>query len=136
MFLCGLYNVVVGITCIMMSYGMKPDIEGIFNESGLVQPRYDRIRNESGDGTGPITFEKAEEALKRNKERLTGKSSRELWALKQQATVGDCNEAKPAGIFNGNGREQWRLWHGLRGIDKEEAKVMFLERLRKEGIQP
>jgi len=37
-------------------------------------------------------------------------------------------------MFNGNLKEQWRLWNELKGISIEDAKVMFIERLRKEKV--
>mmetsp|Transcript_7096 Transcript_7096/g.11451 ORF Transcript_7096/g.11451 Transcript_7096/m.11451 type:complete len:349 (+) Transcript_7096:51-1097(+) len=79
-------------------------------------------------------FNAATEALTKGKEKLSGKASRALWALQQQATTGDCNTKKPTGMFNGNAKEQWRLWNELKGIACEDAKVMFVERLRKEKI--
>jgi len=162
-FLCGLYNVMVGILCIMMSFGMTPDIEGMVTSTGLVGPaKYDRLpidgveegtRGESvplnsGNGgpppmhtIGSMTpeaptadeFPKAEVAWQKHKERLSGKTCRALWAYHQQATIGDCNIEKPTGMFNGSSKEQWRLWSGLKGIHPEEAKTMFIERLRKDG---
>merc|ERR1712217_203513 len=79
-------------------------------------------------------FSKAEAAWKQNKERLPGKACRELWALQKQATVGDCDAPKPEGMFNGNAKEQWRLWNSLYGLSQDEAKAMFIERLQKDGI--
>merc|ERR1719373_604731 len=79
-------------------------------------------------------FPRAEAAFKHHKEELSGKACRELWALRRQATVGDCSEPKPEGMFNGSAKEQWRLWNGLRGIPEEDAKAMFMERLQREGV--
>merc|ERR1712232_1404037 len=71
-----------------------------------------------------LDFSKAEIAWKSNKEQLSGKAGRALWAYYQQATVGDCNMEKPSGKFNGNAKEQWRLWNGLQGVPPEDAKIM------------
>merc|ERR1712178_639731 len=79
-------------------------------------------------------FKRAEEAWTKSKDKLPGKACRALWALQNQATVGDCNTKKPSGMFNGNAKEQWRLWNELKGISVEDAKMMFVERLRKEKI--
>mmetsp|Transcript_25294 Transcript_25294/g.57479 ORF Transcript_25294/g.57479 Transcript_25294/m.57479 type:complete len:342 (-) Transcript_25294:141-1166(-) len=137
-FLCGLYNVGIGVLCIMMSFGYTPDIEGMALSAGLA----DYAHLDSLEGQADLTsnsfmsasgFSQAQAVYKNNKEQMPGKLCRELWALQQQATVGDCNISKPAGMFNGSGKEQWRLWNGLRGISKEEAKVMFIERLRRDN---
>jgi len=79
-------------------------------------------------------YKMAEQAWLKNQEKLPGKACRALWALQNQATVGDCNTKKPSGVFNGNAKEQWRLWNELQGISMEDAKLMFIERLRKEKV--
>jgi len=79
-------------------------------------------------------FRSAAQAYSNLGDKLPGKACRALWALQNQATVGDCNEPKPSGMINGNAKEQWRLWNELKGIACEDAKVMFVERLRKEKI--
>lgn len=142
LFLCGLYNVVMGVVCILMSFGITPDIEGIANSAGLGGAPYSLVVDSmEGGGASPSAaalladqFPKAEAAFKRHKEQLSGKACRELWALRRQATSGDCNEPKPAGVFNGSAKEQWRLWNGLKGIPEEDAKAMFIERLQREGV--
>lgn len=148
-FLGGLYNVLVGILCICMSFGIKPDLPSMAG-----QPYYDRIPDEEGGKVAarPITttagaaaqllasqeeqeFRRAVSAWQNTKDRLPGKASRELWALHQQATVGDCNEPKPTGVFNGNAKERWRLWNGrLKGVPQEDAKEEFVKKLRQHGI--
>jgi acyl-CoA-binding protein len=79
-------------------------------------------------------FKAATEALTKGKDKLSGKASRALSALQNQATLGDCVTKKPTGMFNGNAKEQWRLWNELKGISCDDAKVMFVERLRKEKV--
>jgi len=81
-----------------------------------------------------VEFSKAEAAWRQSKDQLPGKTCRELWALYQQGTEGDCTVPKPSGMFNGNAKEQWRLWKGLHGVSPEDAKIMFVERLRKDGV--
>merc|ERR1711988_142550 len=75
-------------------------------------------------------FKAATEAWTKGKDKLSGKAGRALWALQNQATLGDCVTKKPTGMFNGNAKEQWRLWNELKGISCDDAKVMFVERLR------
>jgi len=133
-FLGGLYNAAMGVLCVMMSFGYTPDIEGLAASAGL-EPQYAHLGDleASGELVG-ASFLQAEALYKRNKERLPGKACRELWALHQQATAGDCGVPKPAGVFNGSAKEQWRLWNGLRGIPQEEAKAMFVERLQRYSL--
>merc|ERR1712217_666269 len=40
-FLCGLYNILMGVLCIMMSFGFKPDFEGIAATAGFTNPNSD-----------------------------------------------------------------------------------------------
>jgi len=141
LFLAGLYNVVMGVLCIMTSFGFTPDIEGAVASSGLVSAQYSYLDNAEAQrppagaqSPAEQVFAQAEAAFKQHKEQLPGRACRELWALHKQATVGDCEEPKPSGMFNGSAKEQWRLWHGLRGISRDEAQLMFVERLQKDGV--
>jgi len=147
LFLCGLYLVAMGAVCILMSCGITPDIEGMLMEASGGRgaaggPPYSLVGGSDGlEGGSPMVgaalheaFPRAEAAWKRHKERLPGKTCRELWALQKQATTGDCTEEKPSGMFNGSAKEQWRLWAALQGLPEQEAKAMFLERLRRDGV--
>jgi len=160
LFLVGIANAVMGALCIAMSFGIQPDFERLAAAGGM---QYSQIDMEDQSVTASLVsgaaaqqmssppvqsisstvnmapsidgeFKAAEEAWAKNKERLSGKACRALWALQKQANIGDCNENKPSGMFNGNEKEQWRLWNELKGIDKDDAKVMFVERLRKEKV--
>lgn len=144
LFLGGLYNVLMGIVCIMVSCGMQPDFEGMAAQAGL-GPQYTVVAADSSEEKPAsaeaaarrekeASFRRAEGAWEENRDRLPGKACRELWAFHQQATIGDCNVPKPSGVFNGNAKEQWRLWNGLKGISQEDAMVMFMERLSKANI--
>jgi len=79
-------------------------------------------------------FRRAEEAWSQGKENLAGKTSRALSALHNQATTGDCHTKKPSGLFNGHAKEQWRLWNDLKGVNCDDAKVMFIDKLQKANI--
>eukprot|EP00929_Paragymnodinium_shiwhaense_P029754 TRINITY_DN16994_c0_g1_i1.p1 TRINITY_DN16994_c0_g1~~TRINITY_DN16994_c0_g1_i1.p1 ORF type:complete len:353 (-),score=62.99 TRINITY_DN16994_c0_g1_i1:109-1167(-) len=143
-FLVGLWNALLGAVCVFMSCGFKPDIEGMVNYSGVLgtrTTRYDQVPTiEDGQHNANMTallarvFARAETLWKEKKDKLSGKACRELWALHKQATVGDCNEPKPTGIWNGSAKEQWRLWNGLQGMSTDEAKEQFIQRLAKDGI--
>lgn len=140
LFVCGLYLVAMGVVCILMSFGITPDIEGMMAESGAFGPglKYSLVAEEAGSPHQAKlvedAFQRAEGLFRQNKELLSGKACRELWALQKQATVGDCREDVPQGVFNGSAKEQWRLWTKLEGISQEEAKALFVERLQREGV--
>jgi len=160
MFIIGLFNALMGGLCIAMSFGIQPDFDrlaaysgGAYNpikdEEAGVLLQEDRVQNDGQPRPVPVSsfsstvnlapsidaeFKAAEEAWMKSKDKLPGKAQRALWALQKQATVGDCNENKPSGMFNGNAKEQWRLWNELKGISVEDAKLMFIERLRKEKV--
>jgi len=136
LFLAGLYNVLMGFLCIAMSFGYTPDFDGLAATAGF-EPLAGAEQGKAATAAAvemSHVFPQAEAVWRQSKDRLPGKVGRELWALQRQASVGDCYEAKPEGVFNGNAKEQWRLWTALRGVPSEEAKVMFIERLRQNGI--
>lgn len=145
LFINGFYLLVMGALCIMMSFGITPDIEGMLagvdagGPYGPVGGRHQQAEVGCA-GASPIAlpveeiFVEAESAWKREKDKLSGKACRELWALHQQATAGDCSEPRPEGVFNGSAKEQWRLWMSLRGTEPEDAGLMFVDRLAREGV--
>lgn len=156
-FLVGLANAVMGGLCIAMSFGITPDFDALAAGGGMQYSTVD-VEDPTGKfeqkerlipGQPPVQsvsstvnlapsidaeYGAAERAWNSNKDKLPGKACRALWALQNQANSGDCNEPKPSGMFNGNAKEQWRLWNELKGISKDDAKVMFVERLRKEKV--
>merc|ERR1719189_1694247 len=105
LFPCGLYCIAMGVICILMSFGITPDIEGMMAESGAfgVGQKYSLVAEEAGspDHARLVenTFRKAEGVFRQHKEQLSGKACRELWALQKQATNGDCREDMPQGVF-------------------------------------
>lgn len=134
LFLGGVYNLLMGLICLGTACGLGFDLECIYGCLGFAPPDVERA--EGGGGTIVLDerFPSAQRAWNEVKPQLSGKVSRELWALHEQATVGDCNQPKPEGMFNGNAKEQWRLWRCLEGISQNEAKLMFIELLERENI--
>jgi len=130
----GVYNLLMGVICLGTACGLGFDLECIYGCLGFAPPDVERA--EGGGGTIVLDerFPSAQRAWNEVKSQLSGKVSRELWALHEQATVGDCNQPKPEGMFNGNAKEQWRLWRCLEGISQNEAKLMFIELLERENI--
>jgi acyl-CoA-binding protein len=137
MFLSGLYNAIMGILCVLMSFGIQPDVE--YMAVGLLGPRRGGgeldYENPGQPASARALFTRAETAWKESKEQLPGKTCRELWALHKQASEGDCHVQKPEGVFNGNAKEQWRLWSSLGGMPREEAATLFVERVRRAGVE-
>lgn len=64
-------------------------------------------------------YAKFEEGLLREK-RLTEEAQLQMYALRQQGTVGDCNTARP-GMLRFSAKAQWDAWNGLKGTSKQEA---------------
>lgn len=71
-------------------------------------------------------FEKAAEDVKQLTVRPTNEELLELYAWFKQATVGDCNTARP-GMFDLKGKYKWDKWNGLQGTTKENAEKKYIE---------
>jgi len=73
-------------------------------------------------------FAKATEQVKRISSTLSQKNLLEFYGLYKQAEIGNCNIPKPS-IFNMEGRAKWDAWNELRDVDREDAKVLYVEKL-------
>ena len=71
-------------------------------------------------------FEKAAEDVKQLTVRPTNEELLELYAWFKQATVGDCNTARP-GMFDLKGKYKWDKWNELQGTSKENAEKKYIE---------
>ena len=49
-----------------------------------------------------------------------------LYKYFKQATIGDCNQAKPY-FFNYKAAAKWEAWKSISGLDKQEAKNRYIE---------
>jgi acyl-CoA-binding protein len=58
-----------------------------------------------------------------------------LYALKKQATEGDCQAKKP-GMFDFVGLAKYNAWLKLAGLTKDEAKSRYIEEVEKLLQQP
>lgn len=58
---------------------------------------------------------------------LTNPQMLKLYSYYKQATVGDCNTAKPAGVFNFKDKAKWDAWNGLKGLSPNEAKAAYVK---------
>ncbi|XP_051160115.1 acyl-CoA-binding protein homolog [Leptopilina boulardi] len=52
----------------------------------------------------------------------------EIYALFKQATVGDCNTARP-GMLDFKGKAKWDAWNGKKGLSQEDAKKQYIEKV-------
>ncbi|CAH8497621.1 unnamed protein product [Schistosoma turkestanicum] len=62
----------------------------------------------------------------------------ELYGLYKQVTVGDNNTSAP-GMFDLKGKAKWNAWNGRKGMCKEEAKNLYVNKVKslieKYGLQ-
>lgn len=79
------------------------------------------------DDEDPI-FDQAAEFLKQNHNLLTPDELLELYAYYKQGTEGDCNTTKP-GIFQIQSRAKWFAWNQQKGVTKNDARVMYVNKL-------
>ncbi len=76
-------------------------------------------------------FKKAADFMKSHKDLpLNNDQLLEIYALFKQATVGDCNKAKP-GMFDMKGKAKWNAWNDKKGMSKEEAQKKYVELAKK-----
>ncbi|MBN3307526.1 acyl-CoA-binding protein [Amia ocellicauda] len=73
-------------------------------------------------------FEKAAEEVKNLKTKPSDAEVLEIYALYKQATVGDCNIARP-GLFDLSGKVKWDAWDARKGMSKEEAMKTYIEKV-------
>ncbi|KAL7063041.1 hypothetical protein AAHC03_0588 [Spirometra sp. Aus1] len=72
------------------------------------------------------TFEEAAETVKKLAKEPSQDELLALYSLYKQATVGDTNTSQP-GILDFKGRSKWNAWNARKGMDKEAAKLEYIE---------
>lgn len=77
-------------------------------------------------------FERAAEAVKGLGERPDDQTMLRLYALYKQGSVGDVQGDKP-GFFDFVGTAKYEAWERLRGTGQDEARVQYVELVRKLG---
>ncbi|XP_067932625.1 acyl-CoA-binding protein-like [Watersipora subatra] len=70
-------------------------------------------------------FLKAAEDVKNLNAKPTDAELLELYSLYKQATVGDCNTARP-GMLDFSGKAKWDAWDGKKGMTKEDAQAKYV----------
>lgn len=74
-------------------------------------------------------FDKAAEDAKNLKETPKNDQLLELYALYKQATVGDCDTARP-GLLDLKGKAKWDAWNHKKGTDSEKAKQDYINNVQ------
>ncbi|KAF6197751.1 hypothetical protein GE061_008717 [Apolygus lucorum] len=74
-------------------------------------------------------FNKAAEDVKNLKETPKDADLLELYSLYKQATVGDCDTAKP-GMFDFKGKAKWEAWNARKGLGKDDAKKQYVDKVK------
>ncbi|XP_066591008.1 acyl-CoA-binding protein-like [Prorops nasuta] len=75
------------------------------------------------------SFNKAAEEVKELATQPTDADLLELYALYKQATVGDCNTARPGGLLDFKGKAKWDAWEGKKGTDQNAAKEQYIAKV-------
>ncbi|XP_055713800.1 acyl-CoA-binding protein isoform X2 [Phlebotomus papatasi] len=73
-------------------------------------------------------FDKAAEEVKKLKASPSNEDLLELYALFKQATVGDCNTARP-GMLDLKGKAKWDSWNGKKGLSTDDAMKQYIEKV-------
>lgn len=71
-------------------------------------------------------FQEAAKVVRDLTERPTNEELLDLYGYFKQATVGDCNTARP-GFFDMKGRAKWDNWDSRKGMSKAEAESKYIE---------
>ncbi|XP_001845393.2 acyl-CoA-binding protein [Culex quinquefasciatus] len=75
-----------------------------------------------------MSFEKAVEDVKNLNATPADADLLEVYGLYKQATVGDCNTAKP-GLLDFKGKSKWEAWNGRKGMTQDEAKQAYVDKV-------
>ena len=70
-------------------------------------------------------FLKAAEDVKKLTKRPTDEEMLKTYSLYKQATVGDCNTARP-GMLDFTGKAKWDAWDARKGTSKQQAEDDYI----------
>ncbi|XP_076460271.1 acyl-CoA-binding protein-like isoform X3 [Babylonia areolata] len=71
-------------------------------------------------------FEKSAEEAKNLPKKPTDEEMLTLYGLFKQATVGDCNTARP-GMLDLKGKAKWDAWDKRKGMSQDDAKTQYIK---------
>lgn len=77
-------------------------------------------------------FNKAADEVKTLSGSPSDEEKLKVYSLFKQATVGDCNTARP-GMLDFTGKAKWDAWNGRKGTSKDDAEaeyITFVEELK------
>ncbi|XP_029047149.1 acyl-CoA binding protein 1 [Osmia lignaria lignaria] len=74
-------------------------------------------------------FEKAAEEVKELSSQPSDADLLELYSLFKQATVGDCNTARP-GMLDFKGKAKWDAWDRIKGMNQDSAKEKYVQKVK------
>lgn len=77
-----------------------------------------------------MNFEKACKTAETLNPTLSNNEKLVLYSLYKQTTVGDCNTRSPSILSNPSRKEMWKAWNGLRGLEKNVAKRMYIDKVQ------
>eukprot|EP01134_Creolimax_fragrantissima_P001834 CFRG1834T1 len=72
-----------------------------------------------------MDFSAAQTSVKNLKTSPGNDEMLKIYGLFKQATVGDCNTAKP-GMFDVKGKAKWSSWESYKGKSKEDAEKEYV----------
>ncbi|XP_075158755.1 acyl-CoA binding protein 1 [Haematobia irritans] len=74
-------------------------------------------------------FDKAAEDVKNLNSTPSDNDLLELYGLYKQATVGDCNTAKP-GFLDFKGKAKWEAWNSRKGMSNDDARNAYVQKVK------
>ncbi|KAL8615412.1 hypothetical protein ACOMHN_036232 [Nucella lapillus] len=78
-----------------------------------------------GDGQQSAEFTKAAEEAKNLTQKPNDEELLKLYSLFKQATVGDCDTARP-GMLDFKGKAKWDAWDARKGLSKGDAETQYI----------
>ena len=74
-------------------------------------------------------FVKAAEDVKKLATRPSDSDMLEVYSLYKQATVGDCDTARP-GMLDFKGKAKWDAWDSKKGMSKADAEAKYISKVK------
>ena len=71
-------------------------------------------------------FEKAADSVRKLTKLPENEELLQLYGLFKQATVGDCDTARPS-MYDMKGCAKWDKWNGRKGMSREDAEAAYIE---------
>lgn len=70
-------------------------------------------------------FQKAAGDVKQLSQKPADEEMLKIYSLFKQATVGDCNTARP-GMLDFTGKAKWDAWDGRKGMSQDGARTEYI----------